>query len=97
MYSVGFINNNDPKKGTLGSAADKIILTGEEHNAGGKEAVCFIDTDISRSSSGQPWCSDNQGTSPLTLMQPSGASFNCGTSVPCLGQHYVEADSRGSS
>ncbi|RLA41333.1 MAG: hypothetical protein DRR42_24790, partial [Gammaproteobacteria bacterium] len=53
MASVGFINNSDSSKGPLGNPGLKIVLTGEVHNAAGNnEAVCFMDTNISRSGSG---------------------------------------------
>jgi hypothetical protein len=69
MKSIGFIDNQDPTKGPVGSPYNKIVLTGEDHNFGSHgEAVCMIDTNIKRSDSAQPWCDDNQGISHGALL-----------------------------
>ena len=83
MASVGFINNSDSSKGTLGNPELKVVLTGEVHNdnsAGNvsKEAVCFMDTNIKRSDSGQPWCNDGNGatnTSHLRQLNTSKTGY----------------------
>jgi hypothetical protein len=77
MKSVGFIDNTDPTKGPIGSPYNKIILTGEDHNAGeqevagAKEAVCMLDTNFHLSNSIQPFCSDGGTASHFNLLQPS--------------------------
>jgi len=61
---------------------------------------CFIDTNIKRSNSGQPWCDDGNGaTNTSHLRQTSGGTFDCGSSkdVSCVGQNFVEEGFTNSS
>jgi hypothetical protein len=98
MASVGFIDNTDPSNGPLGNPRLKIVLTGEDHkNIDGQDVVCMIDTNINRSSSGQPWCSSMKGATDNvdSLLQPNGPSRSCGRG--CLETNYEAASFTASS
>jgi hypothetical protein len=92
MASVGFIDNAD------GNPRGKIVLTGEDHKTlDGQDVVCMMDTNISLSSSGQPWCSTVSGATDNvdSLLQPNGPSRSCGRG--CIETTYEAASFTASS